>query len=592
MNSKSTWVWITIAAVLFAAVVGVEKFWRRPPPALVALLPNFKAGAVTSVQYIPAGQLEIRADRTNETWQLVKPVNFPAQAASLDALLKALEQLAPAQTISGAELRQHPNADEEFGFNNRSTLTLVGDQGRRQIYLGSRTAPGDGVYVQIVGVEGVFVVDSQLFRFLPAKSDDWRDTALVDLRGLGFDRIAVSNANAVLELQQSATNELWRLVMPMTARADNLRLGDALQKLQTTRVVQFVTDVPNVDPDAFGFHAPELQLTLAHDTNVLTALQFGRSPTNDSTLVYARRIGSPSVFTVEREPLRPWLAPLNKFRDPHLVTLLRPVLEVEVSGSDTFTLQRTATNSWRLADSELPMDNGFVAEFLLPLVTAPIQQFKDSITAADLPQFGLTTPVRRILLRGPALTGGTNCVQADLAFGAPMDGLVYVRRADENPVYAINIADYARLARSGWQLRDRQIWRCAATNVVRIAVQRGARKCELQRVGAGSWAFAAGSQGVVNVGEVEKTVVGLSSLDASAWVGRGADDRARFGFDTATNLQVRIELKDGTKHELEFGASSEDGYPYALITIGGEPWIFEFPMTLYFMLQNPSAFPL
>lgn len=591
MNSKSTWVWITIAAVLIAVVFGVEKFWRQPPPGLVAVLPGFKAASVTSVQYIPAGQLEIRAERTNQIWQLVKPISFPAQAASIDALLTALQQLAPAQTISGAELRQRANADEEFGFNNRSTLTLLNEQGRRQIYLGSRTAPGDGIYVQVVGVEGVFVVDSQLLRLLPAKPEDWRDTALVDLRRLVFDRITVSNASIVVELQQPATNELWRLVTPMSARADNLRLGEALQKLHATRVVQFVTDAANADPDAFGFHAPELELTLAHGTNVLTMLQFGKSPSNDSTLIYARRIGSPSVFTVEREPLQPWLASLNAFRDPHLVTLLRPVAELQVTGGESFTLQRSATNAWRLLDSDLPVDAGFANELLLTLVTAPIQKFSDSITAADLPEYGLTEPIRRILLRGQPQNGGTNNVIAELAFGEPKGGLVYVRRADENPVYAINITDYARLAVAGWQLRDRQIWRFPATNVIRLIVQRGERKCDLRRVGAGAWAFAPGSQGVVNVGEVEKTVKGLSVLDAGAWVGRGEEHRASFGFNSATNLQVMLELKDGTRHEIEFGGLTADGYPYAVVKLAGETWICEFPMALYFMLQNPSAFP-
>jgi len=593
MNSKSTWVWITIAAVLLAAVIGVEKFWRQPPPGLVALLPGFKAAAVTSVQYIPAGQLEIRADRTNQTWQLVKPVTFPAQAASIDTLLTALQQIAPEQTISGAELRQHANADEEFGFNNRSILTLLAEQGRRQIYFGSRTVPGDGVYVQIVGVEGVFVVDSQLLRFLPAKSDDWRDTALVDLRGQTLDRITVSNANAVVELQQPATNELWRLTMPMSARADNLRLLDAMQKLHTTRVVQFVTDAPNADLDAFGFHAPELVLTLANGTNILTALQFGKSPTNDSTLIYVRRAGSPSVLLVEREPLRPWLAPLNAFRDPHLVTLLRPVTEVQVTGGENFMLQLAATNTWKLVDSDLPVDAGFVAEFLLPLVTASIQQFKDSITAADLPQFGLAEPVRRITLLGRSVAG-TNTVLADLSFGVPKDGLVYVRRTDENPVYAIKIEDFARVAVAGWQLRDRRVWRFASTNAVRIVLQRGERKSELRRAGASSWMFAGGSQGVVTGSEVEKTVAKFGELDAGAWLARGDEQRSQFGFNT-NSLQVTLELRDGTKHEVEFGGEAADGYPAAAIKLDGETWIFEFPVIPYQYLKvtllNPAAFP-
>lgn len=591
MNSKSTWIWITIAAVLFAAVFGVEKFWRKPPPGIVPLLPGLRASAVSSVQYIPAGQLEIRVDRTNQVWQLVKPIGFPAQAASIEALLKALQQIAPMQTISGAELRQHANADEEFGFNNRSTLTLLSEQGRRQIYLGSRTAPGDGLYVQVVGVEGVFVVDSQLLRLLPGKIDDWRDSGLVDLRGLVFDHIIISNANVVVELQQPATNELWRLVMPMSARADNLRLGDALQKLHATRVVQFVSDAVNADADAFGFHTPELELTLARGTNVLTALQFGKSPTNDSTLIYAHRLGMPAVFTVEREPLRPWLASLNEFRDPHLLTLLSPVEEVQVSGGEAFTLQRTATNAWRLVDSEMPVDTGFANDLLLMLVTAPIQKFADAITPADLPQYGLAEPLRRITVRGHPHNGGTNQIFAELAFGEPKDGLVYVRRADENAVvYAINISDFARVAVAGWQLRDRQIWRYAPTNVVGFAVTRNGRKTELRRVGANSWAFAPGSQGVVNNSEIEKTVLAFGGLDASAWVGRGTDKLAGFGFST-NNLHVSIELKDGTKHEVEFGGVSVDNYPYAAVRLNGETWICEFPLMPHFLLQNPSIFP-
>lgn len=593
MNSKSTWVWITIAAVLFAAVVGVEKYWRQAPPGIVALLPGFKAADVTSVQYIPAGQLEIRADRTNRTWLLVKPLTFPAQTASIDALVTALQQIAPAQTIAGAELRQRPNADEEFGFNNRSTLTLVSGADRRQLYLGSRTAPGDGVYVQIVGVEGVFVVDSQLLQLLPTKSDDWRNTALVDLRGQVLDHITVSNANNTIQLQQATTNELWRLTAPMSARADNLRLLDAMQKLHTTRVVQFVTDAPS-DLDAFGLHTPELVLTLARGTNILSGLVFGKSPTNDSTLIYVRRAGSPAVLTVEREPLRPWLAPLNEFRDPHLVTLVRPVQEVQVTGSEGFTLHRTTTNTWRLADSDLPMDVGFVKEFLLPLVTAPIQQFKDSITAADLPQYGLAEPVRRITLLGGATDATTNSVMVDVAFGTPTNGLVYVRRADENPVYAIKIEAYAQMARAGWQLRDRQVWRFASTNVVRIVLQRGNRKSELRRAGASSWMFAGGSQGVVTGSEVEKTVAQFGALDAGAWLDRGDAARSDYGFGT-NSLQVTMELRDGTKHEVEFGGEAADGYPAAAVKLNGETWIFEFPVIPYQYLKmtllNPAAFP-
>ena len=389
MNSKSTWIWITIAGVLFGAVVAVEKFARPAPPALVALLPNFRAADITSVQYAPAGQLEIRANRTNSQWQLVKPIAYPAQSVLVDALLLALQQLAPAHTISAAEVRQRKNADAEFGFATRTSLSLYAGEQIKQLLIGNLTAPGDGLYLQVVGTEGVFVVDARLLQFLPGKVDDWRDTGLVDLRHLLFDRIAVSNATTVLQLAQESSNTLWRLTYPIQARADNLRLAELLQKLHGTRVKNFVTDDPKSDAESFGFQAPELELTLSQGTNPVAAVQFGKSPTNDATLVYARRAGFPTVVTVERQALAPWLAPLETFRDPYLVTRQRGVEEIEVRGVENFVLQRVATNSWKLVDSEMPVDSGFVGDMLLALVAAPILKFEDAITEADLPKFGL-----------------------------------------------------------------------------------------------------------------------------------------------------------------------------------------------------------
>jgi hypothetical protein len=171
---------------------------------------------------------------------------------------------------------------------------------------------------------------------------------------------------------------------------------------------------------------------------------------------------------------------------------------------------------------------------------------------------------------------------------------VYVRRADENPVYAIKIEDYARVAVAGWQLRDRQVWRFAPTNAVRIVLQRGARQSELRRVGAGSWMFAGGSQGVVTGSEVEKTVTQFGALDAGVWLARGDAARSDYGFST-NSLRVTLELRDGTKHEVEFGGASADAYPYAAVKLDGETWIFEFPVILYkyleFTLLTPAAFP-
>jgi len=592
MNSKSTWIWLTLAAVLAAAVVAVEKYGQKAPPELVALLPEFKAADVTGVQFTPAGQLEIRAERTNGTWQLVRPINYPAQSASIDALLKALQHLAPSYTISPAEIRQRKHSDQEFGFDKRTSLTLFAGEESRQLVIGSLTAPGDQLYVQVVGNEGVFVVDGRLLQFFPRRAEDWRDTSLVNFTELTFDRIGISNAAATLQIQQDSTNLPWRLSYPLSARADNFRLAELLQRLQGTRVVEFITDNPRGDLDAFGLNNPELEITFGQGTNVVARLLFGRSPTNDSTLVYARRASFSTIVTVEQAALTPWLAPLDKFRDPHLISRQRPVDAIEIAGENGFTIRRVATNNWELVDSDLPVDGGFVGQYLLTLVTAPIQEFKDSITEADLDKYGLVTPLRQVVLRGKPLVAGTNDLIADISFGLGADGGIYARRTDENPVYGIRKADYAVLAVSPWQLRDRKIWRFSETNVATVTVTQGEGRVEARRAGLNTWVMPPGSPVNLNGGAIEEMVHDFGELDALAWRGRGEEHRSEFGFDT-NSLQVTFELKDGTKHHLEFGGKTSDNYPFATVNLEGQPWYFECPLVPYellrFYLLNPAS---
>jgi hypothetical protein len=75
-------------------------------------------------------------------------------------------------------------------------------------------------------------------------------------------------------------------------------------------------------------------------------------------------------------------------------------------------------------------------------------------------------------------------------------------------------------------------------------------------------------------------------------VDRGEEKRAQFGFSTNSMLVI-FELKDGTKHELEFGGESPDKYPYAAVKLDGQTWFFECPLApfkfLEFYLLKPQA---
>src|ERR1022692_2882249 len=233
MNPRNTWRWIAVAAGLFAFIFFYQRHMGKNGSVAFRVLPNLNVAAVTSVQVRPGAHAQIRADRTNGVWQLVEPIVYPAQAVSIQNLLAGLEQLTPAPYITARELRDRPKADEEYGFSTPQASIVV-EQPEHPVHLliGARTPPGDQVFLQVVGADGVYVVDADFLKYIPRSAEDWRDTTLVDLKGLTFDRLAVTNGAKVFELRRDATDKLWRMVYPLQARANNAKVEESLQLLQ------------------------------------------------------------------------------------------------------------------------------------------------------------------------------------------------------------------------------------------------------------------------------------------------------------------------------------------------------------------------
>lgn len=593
MNPKHTWLWTGVAAALLLLIVLLQQFGRKPAPEPAGLLADFKAGTVTSLQVRPAGQPEIRVERTNAVWLLTRPLVYPAQSVSIESLLAALEKLTPASRIPAAELRRRANPDAEFGFDSpQVTLRLQSRDARRQILVGNRTAPGDQVYLQVAGVEGVFVVPADWLKTLPRTVADWRDTSLVDARNLILDRVTVTNGAAVIELQYDGTNKLWSMTQPVRARVDLQRLSELFQRLVALRVLQFVSDDPKVELESFGLEPASLDLVLGLGTNTVAWLQFGKSPATNANLLYARRQDFGAVVTVSKDLAVPWSEPYNKFRERRLLTLAQPVDQIEVRGADPFTLQREAGEVWRAPGQDFPVDAGLVSDFVNGLSGLQILQFQDAVTEPDLPKYGLVTPSRQVIFRSAVTnaSGPTNVVVAELSFGATNENGIFVRRADENPVYAVRWADYQQLPTKVTQFRERRLWKFSVNDLVRLTIRQGGRTRELLRHGTNSWSLAAGSQGVINDLAVEEAAHRFGELTATLWTEGGAPDLARYGFST-NGLSLLFELKSGEKLGLDFGGTSATGYPYAATKIKEQTWVFELPLGLHEITMSYLALP-
>ena len=593
MKSKTTGIWFVLAASLFA-FIWLYQTWLRPAaPVVVPLLPDFHANSVTGLSVSPAGAREISVVRTNGGWQLESPLAYPAQAAAIDALAGALEKLVPATRLTADKIRAHKNADAEFGFDNPQFRVFVkaGDQ-QRQLLVGNLTAPGDQVYIRVVGVDGAFVTDAAWLPLLPHSANDWRDTSLIDGAG-ACNWIVITNGTRAMEFRKNATNQLWRMIRPLQARADGARLAAAFQQLRAGRVTKFITDDPRADLSSYGLQPADLSVWLGHGTNMDAGVETGKSTPDNAALVFARRAGWNAVVTANKDAFTGWRGTLNDYRDPHLITLSSPPAEIEVQGSHPFTLRQRASNDWAVVGEKFPGDTENVQQLLKLLTSLRVSEFvKDVPTAASYEDYGLTNSSRAITLLGTA--GDTNSVLAQLLFGASETNRVFVKRADEDFVYAITPADFSNLFLfdAGWFYRDRHIWNFSETNVAQVTLRQSGKTRVLVRTGENKWSLGAGSQGIINPPALEEAIHRLGQLTVYNWIGRNiVDPEKNYGLNP-DNLSITVELKTGEKLGVDFGAElPKSQTALAAVTLDGERWAFIFPPVLYQFVTQYLTIP-
>jgi Domain of unknown function (DUF4340) len=593
MNSKTTGIWFVIAALLFAVILFVEHFFHSSAKIQTNILPHFQPANITSVQVFPAGAVEIQAERTNQTWSLSEPISYPAQTAAIEALLDTLQKLTFAIRLSAADLRSHPDADKEFGFENPQVSLNLGSSTKHwQIKIGNRTPPGDQVYLRVVGVDGMFVVSADWLKLIPHSANDWRSTALVAAGGNHFDSIILTNGATAIELHRDPTNHLWYMTRPLSARANNSRITDALEHLQMAHITQFITDNSNADLTAYGLQPADLDLWLGHGTNFSTGIELGKSPTNDSTQIFVRRDGWNAIVTAAKDSFTLWHGSVNDFRDPNLVELTAPVNEIALQeNTNHFVLQREGTNEWTIPGEKFPVDSDSVQSLIQVLSQLQVADFvKDAATPTDLQNYGFAKPSRQITLYSKA--GDTNSVIAELLFGSVQTNEVFVRRADEpsSSICAITTEDYNRLPEFSWEFRDRRIWSFNPTNVTQITLHQDGKTRTLTHDGFNKWSLAAGSQGIIDSTSVEQTLDQLSTLVAEGWVGRNITDPQKYGFKPG-NLQITIELKNGEKHTVDFGKQLSNQVTLASVTLDGERWAFVFPEGAYLFVLSYLTIP-
>jgi hypothetical protein len=475
-------------------------------------------------------------------------------------------------------------------------VTLFQGTNRLRFQVGAKTLLDDQVYLQRQGERGIAVTDAQPFDSLPRSAAEWRSPMLLHLERLPFDRVAVTNGPNYFILDFDATSQLWNLTFPLVARADFGAVNYVIQQLRNARISQFVTDDPKVDADKFGLQAPGVEMALAQGTNPVFQLQFGASPTNDATQVYARRLSHSNIVLVPRGLVDLLRTPHENFRDRTLLPFATSVVDrIEVKAKESFALDKGTNGAWRIVSPFVaPADASAVQQFFESLAKLEISKFtKDVVT--DFAAFGLAQPARQYVLRTTLTNalGITNRIVAQVGFSTNNVDEVYARRGEEVSVYTVSYGDTLQLPQAAFELRDRRIWRFPSSDVTSILVTQANRTNKLARSANRTWT----PDPVLNEA-IEETVYRLSRLEATSWRAKGQQNLRLFGFvDNPHQITLETTAEGKTQtYTLKLGKRRNQDEAYAAVELEEkEPVIFLIPITLHAMaathLSGPAEAP-
>jgi len=499
----------------------------------------------------------VHLKREGTGWQMQAPVKTGADRAAVDDTVTSVVTAKMDREIAPA-----PAALAEFGLDKPAaevTLTLK-DGTRLALALGGKNPTGVWVYAKEKDKPDVFVLPDGVLRDATKPVADFRDKTV-----LAFDKKDVTGLGLVLgggTLSLTQANGKWTLTRPASLPADADSVGDFLDKLQTSKVKEFVAEAP---PSlvAFGLARPtRVDIHTGKDKDRATkSLLLGR--VDDAKKgVYALRPGETSVLLLPDEVWKSLPKTVAALRDKVLVEVAADkVTRVDVeSPKGTVTLGRD-NDRWKITAPEaLPADQVEAGAILGKLRELRAQAFlaedasgiakylakpevKVTVTQKDAP------PVTVLLAPSPERRGGQPSAYASVA--------------GRGPVILVDAKSLADLGRSITELRDRTLFTgLEPKDAKRVRLAAGGKTLVVERSGDTDWKILEPTKGSAKGAKVEDLLYTLRALKWSAIVSPQGADAARYGLD-APSLTITLLKADGSELASLVIGKREDGRAYA-----------------------------
>jgi Domain of unknown function (DUF4340) len=589
-RGRSTLIYLVVALGLVCYVTFIDK--KIPGTAEEAAddsqLFKFDQEAVTGLE-IGNVHGSFVFQKKNDHWEITSPVHTLADDATVAEVIGQIADSQPQRTIplDGTDAANEKNL-KEWGLDPAAERALIHLKDRSlELMIGRKVAINDSVYARTSGRHApVRVVPDAVKIALEKTLSDFRSRNVFDFAADRVTRIATRVANTATTPAQECEADLkdgkWMLQKPLVARASASDVANLLNKVLGLRVTTFVTDDPG-NLAQYGLTSPTATLSATVGTDDESVLQIGSPVPGKPDQVYAQRLKSNAIVTLEQSSVDQIINGLPDVRDRHVLpfdsgTAAAVSFYLNLDGTKTVQANlKKEKGIWQVVgDAAGTADVGKVTDLLTrlqQLETTPV--LKDS--APDLKPFGLDKPVGKITITTP-----DSKTPLTLSIGKTENNLVYVRNSIEPFIYTVAANTFDFLG-DNLSYRDKRAIDLVLSKVKSMTVTvQGEPSLTLDRSLGGTWSAENAKNRMVDTTRADTQASLLCQLQAQTWLGAATPAD---GLDKPV-LTIALQTDLPTATVLKIGAPLPDGSHAAQIL--GSPNAFELADADYGLLNASS----
>jgi hypothetical protein len=545
------WKSLTVLAVIFAALAGFYYVYeirlapgREKAEQAKGRLWSVEPKDVEEVVFKRAAET-VRLKRQGEDWALLAPVKARGDKGAVNDIVTNL-----VTTKVDRQIDPKPANLSEFGLDPPAAEITVKVKDRAEplvLLLGGKNPTGVWVYGKEPAKPTVFVLSELALRDATKPVSELREKTILAFTRQDVTQVDITHGSQEFSVALGEGANEWRMVKPRSYRADRDRLFDFMDKLQSGKVKEFVSEAPK-SLTQYGFDQPtRVTLWTGKDKErTARSLLLGKFDAEKKG-VYAVRQGESGVFLLGEEIWNVLPKSVADLRDKTVIEYDREkVTKLEVDSPKGKMVLARDGEKWQISEPEkLKADDGEVNGFLWKLKELKAQSFlADDPAAAG-------RYLRKPEVRVSVWQQGAQAPKTLALAPAPpkRDGktLAYAAVLGQGPVALVDSAALGDLARSLTDLRDHSLLPFfEPKDVKRVHVKIGDQALLVERKGDTEWQLLEPKKGKARDARITDLLYAVRGLKWSELVSSRGERAAQYGFDRPS-LELTLWKADGAE---------------------------------------------